>query len=122
MSFLMSRMYKHRSHHNGVSDAIPPVSSPEVAQAADVLEKFMAASTFKSVLHHYRQMCDLLKLRPSSIRQFYPKLRSKLKTWKAQALWVKFDKRAGHKCYNHGKSCANLKVCSYDKIFINFIH
>lgn len=105
------QMYKQRNQQNGVSNAsIPPAGSPEAAQAAEVLEKFIAASTFKSVLHHHRQMCDFLKLRPTSIRQFYPKLRSKLKSWKAQALWTKFDKRASHKCYNFGKACANTKV------------
>lgn len=35
---------------------------------------------------------------------------SKLKSWKAQALWNKFDKRASHKCYNRGKACSNNRV------------
>ncbi|KAF2352752.1 FAD-binding domain, partial [Trinorchestia longiramus] len=108
-------MYKHHHHiqHNGGSQpatATTGATSPETAQAADVLEKFIAASTFKSVVHHHRQICELLKLRPANIRQFYPKLRAKLKSWKAQTLWAKFDKRVSHKCYNHGKACANTKV------------
>ena len=107
-------MYKSRgSVENGGrwgNSAAPVIMSPESSQAADVFEKFIAAGTFKSVLSHYRHMCELLKLRPNSIKHFYPKLRSKLKTWKAQALWTKFDKRANHKCYNHGKACANSKV------------
>ena len=111
-------MYKRRDCHDenggrwGHSTA-PVIMSPESAQAADIFEKFIAASTFKSVLNHYRQMCELLRIRPNNIRHFYPKLRAKLKSWKAQALWVKFDKRANHKCYNHGKACANTKVSSH---------
>lgn len=35
---------------------------------------------------------------------------AKLRSWKAQALWNKFDKRAAHKCYNRGKVCPNTRV------------
>lgn len=35
---------------------------------------------------------------------------SKLCSWRAQALWNKFDKRANHKCYNRGKACPNTRV------------
>ncbi|KAK8384350.1 hypothetical protein O3P69_009264 [Scylla paramamosain] len=72
--------------------------------------RLCAASTFKSVLHHYRQLCDVLKLKPTNICNFYPKLKSRLRSWKAQALWNKFDKRAAHRCYNHGKACQDCKV------------
>ncbi len=37
-------------------------------------------------------------------------LQSKLCSWRAQALWNKFDKRANHKCYNRGKACPNTRV------------
>ncbi|XP_071535359.1 uncharacterized protein Mical isoform X2 [Panulirus ornatus] len=92
-------------HHN--KQGVP---SPESAAAADVFEQLCAASTFKSVLHHYRHLCDVLRIKPTNFRHFYPKLKSKLRSWKAQALWSKFDKRASHKCYNHGKACSNSKV------------
>ncbi|XP_068242855.1 F-actin-monooxygenase Mical isoform X2 [Palaemon carinicauda] len=100
-------MYNSAHHHHNKPVAAP---SPESALAADVFEQLCTASTFKSVLHHYRHLCDVLKLKPTNIRHFYPKLKSKLRSWKAQALWGKFDKRASHKCYNHGKSCPNSKL------------
>lgn len=37
-------------------------------------------------------------------------VQAKLRSWKAQALWSKFDKRAAHRCYNRGKPCANTRV------------
>ncbi|KAK8728739.1 hypothetical protein OTU49_009120 [Cherax quadricarinatus] len=98
-------MYSSHHHHNK-----PGAPSPDSAAAADIFEQLCAASTFKSVLYHYRQLCDVLRLKPTNIRSFYPKLKSKLRSWKAQALWSKFDKRASHKCYNHGKACSNNKV------------
>nr|XP_053649636.1 F-actin-monooxygenase MICAL3-like [Cherax quadricarinatus] len=98
-------MYSSHHHHNK-----PGAPSPDSAAAADIFEQLCAASTFKSVLYHYRQLCDVLRLKPTNIRSFYPKLKSKLRSWKAQALWSKFDKRASHKCYNHGKACSNSKV------------
>ncbi|XP_033221459.1 F-actin-monooxygenase Mical isoform X2 [Belonocnema kinseyi] len=86
------------------------IASPEVAMASEVFDQFCSASTLKSILGHYRHLCDLLKMRPTSVAQFYPKLKSKLRSWKAQALWKKFDQRANHKCYNRGKACPNNRV------------
>ena len=51
-----------------------------------------------------------MRLKPNQFPYFYPKLKAKLKTWKAQALWAKYDKRAAHKCYNRGKACAGTRV------------
>lgn len=92
------------------------VNSPEVALASEVFDQFCNATTLKSILGHYRQLCELLKVRPNNINQFYPKLKAKLRSWKAQALWKKFDQRANHKCYNRSKACPNTRV----SLFINF--
>ncbi|XP_076170358.1 molecule interacting with CasL isoform X4 [Ptiloglossa arizonensis] len=86
------------------------VNSPEVAIANDVFDQFCNATTLKSILGHFRHLCELLKIRPNSVSQFYPKLKGKLRSWKAQALWKKFDQRANHKCYNRGKACSNTRV------------
>ncbi|KAL6437477.1 hypothetical protein ACFW04_005150 [Cataglyphis niger] len=86
------------------------VNSPEVALASEVFDQFCNATTLKSILGHYRQLCELLKVRPNNINQFYPKLKAKLRSWKAQALWKKFDQRANHKCYNRSKACPNTRV------------
>ncbi|XP_071572314.1 uncharacterized protein Mical isoform X1 [Temnothorax nylanderi] len=85
-------------------------NSPEVALASEIFDQFCNATTLKSILSYYRQLCELLKIRPNAINQFYPKLKTKLRSWKAQALWKKFDQRANHKCYNRGKVCPNTRV------------
>ncbi|TGZ51075.1 Protein MICAL-3 [Temnothorax longispinosus] len=85
-------------------------NSPEVALASEIFDQFCNAATLKSILSYYRQLCELLKIRPNAINQFYPKLKTKLRSWKAQALWKKFDQRANHKCYNRGKVCPNTRV------------
>ncbi|XP_067012830.2 uncharacterized protein Mical isoform X2 [Anabrus simplex] len=84
--------------------------SPETALASEVFDQFCSASTLKTVLGHHRHLCELLRIKPSPFPQFYPKLKAKLRSWKAQALWTKFDKRASHKCYNRGKACPNTRV------------
>ncbi|XP_059350658.1 F-actin-monooxygenase MICAL3-like isoform X10 [Daphnia carinata] len=86
------------------------VTSPDSALASDVFDKFCNAVTFKSILSLYRQLCDLLRLKPTYFPLFYPKLKAKLRSWKAQALWSKFDKRAAHRCYNRGRPCSNTRV------------
>ncbi|XP_066592367.1 F-actin-monooxygenase MICAL3 [Prorops nasuta] len=85
-------------------------SSPEVAMANEVFDQFCNATTLKSILGHFRHLSELLNVRSNTITQFYPKLKAKLRSWKAQALWKKFDQRANHKCYNRGKACPNTRV------------
>ncbi|XP_034233046.1 F-actin-monooxygenase Mical isoform X4 [Thrips palmi] len=84
--------------------------SPEVALASDVFDKLCSANTLKTILGFHRHLCELLHLKPGPFPQFYLKLKSKLRSWKAQPLWNKFDKRASHKCYNRGKACPNTRV------------
>lgn len=87
----------------------PPVS-PDAALASEVFDQLCAATTLKAILQHHRHLCDILKIKPTNFPHFYPKLKAKLGSWKAQALWNKFDKRASHKCYNRGKACSQTKV------------
>ncbi len=68
------------------------------------------ANTLKSILRTFRYLCEILRLKPQEMPLFYPKLKSKLKSWKATALWTKFDKRASHKCYMKGKACAGQRM------------
>ncbi|XP_046672413.1 F-actin-monooxygenase Mical isoform X4 [Homalodisca vitripennis] len=84
--------------------------SPDSALAADVFDQFCSANTLKTILGHFRHLCDILHIKPTNFPHFYPKLKAKLRSWKAQALWNKFDKRAAHKCYNRGKACPNTRV------------
>ena len=79
--------------------------------AEEVFQHFMTqAATLKSILRTFRYLCDVLRLKPQEMPYFYPKLKSKLTSWKANALWAKFDKRAGHKVYMKGKACAGQRV------------
>ena len=81
------------------------------ALASEVFDHFCHhANTLKSILRSFRYLCEILRLKPTEFPCFYPKLKSKLRTWKAQALWAKFDKRAAHKCYSRGKACAGQRV------------
>ena len=79
--------------------------------ANEVFGHFMTqAATLKSILRTFRYLCDILRLKPQEWPHFYPKLKSKLTSWKANALWAKFDKRASHKVYMKGKACAGQRV------------
>ncbi|XP_076311448.1 molecule interacting with CasL isoform X1 [Tachypleus tridentatus] len=84
--------------------------SPESAMASDVFDQFLCAGTFKATLSTYRYLCEVLRIKPTNYSTFYPKLKAKLRSWKAASLWSKLDKRASHKCYNRGKACPNTRV------------
>ncbi|XP_050047104.1 uncharacterized protein Mical [Dermacentor andersoni] len=94
----------------GTPTGLPQAMSPESALASDIFDQFVSAGTFKAALSTYRQMCDVLQLSPSPLPVFYPRLKVKLRSWRAASLWTKLDKRAAHKCYNRGKACAGMRV------------
>ncbi|XP_045681426.1 F-actin-monooxygenase MICAL2 isoform X2 [Phyllostomus hastatus] len=78
-------------------------------QAGQVFENFVQASTCKGTLQAFNILTRQLDLDPLDHRNFYSKLKSKVTTWKAKALWYKLDKRGSHKEYKRGKSCINTK-------------
>lgn len=80
------------------------------ALAAEMFDHFCAAMTMRQILGLFRSMCDTIGLRPGPINEFYPKLKAKLKNWKAQALWKKFDARLAHRVYNKGTACNGTRV------------
>ncbi|XP_058432942.1 F-actin-monooxygenase MICAL2 isoform X3 [Marmota monax] len=79
------------------------------SQAGQVFENFVQASTCKGTLQAFSILTQHLDLDPLDHRNFYSKLKSKVTTWKAKALWYKLDKRGSHKEYKRGKSCMNTK-------------
>ena len=83
----------------------------DIALANEVFDHFCSqANTLKSILRSFSYLCEILRLKPTEFPYFYPKIKSKLKSWKAQALWAKFDKRSSHKVYNRGKACAGQRM------------
>lgn len=78
--------------------------------AAEIFDYFCAATTMKQILSLWRCMLDTIKVFPGPFNEFYPKLKQKVKSWKAQALWKKFDARAAHKVYNKAVACDGTKV------------
>ncbi|XP_061382556.1 F-actin-monooxygenase Mical isoform X6 [Danaus plexippus] len=84
---------------------------PECALAAEMFDHFCSAGTMKQILTLHREICDTLNLKPNRLPDFYPKLKAKLaSSWKAQALFKKFDARANHKVYAKGRACSQNKV------------
>ncbi|XP_058519351.1 F-actin-monooxygenase MICAL2 isoform X3 [Ochotona princeps] len=79
------------------------------AQAGQIFENFVQASTCKGTLQAFNILVRQLDLDPLDHRNFYSKLKSKVTSWKAKALWYKLDKRGSHKEYKRGKSCMNTK-------------
>lgn len=102
-------------HHNQP----PPrggrtVTAKDVAQANDYFEHFLNATSLKNILGYYRSICEHLNLKPNHFPLFYPKLKSYLTSWRAKALWKKFDARAVHKCYGKGKLCTSSRYVEDD--------
>ncbi|NWI25416.1 MICA2 monooxygenase, partial [Sula dactylatra] len=79
------------------------------SQAGQIFENFVQASTCKGTIQAFNILTRQLELDPLDHRNFYTKLKSRVTTWKAKALWNKLDKRASHKEYKRGKSCVNTK-------------
>ncbi|NXX76803.1 MICA2 monooxygenase, partial [Urocolius indicus] len=78
-------------------------------QAGQIFENFVQASTCKGTIQAFNILTRQLELDPLDNRNFYTKLKSRVTSWKAKALWNKLDKRASHKEYKRGKCCMNAK-------------
>ncbi|XP_077177942.1 F-actin-monooxygenase MICAL2 isoform X8 [Paroedura picta] len=78
-------------------------------QAGQLFENFVQASTCKGTIQAFNILTRQLELDPLDNRNFYTKLKLKVTSWKAKALWNKLDKRANHKEYKRGKSCIGTK-------------
>ncbi|XP_052808865.1 protein-methionine sulfoxide oxidase mical3b-like isoform X2 [Mya arenaria] len=75
-----------------------------------LFDQFCHASTCRAIITAFQALTDHVGLTHADHRNFYRKLRARINTWKAHALWVKMDKRASHKEYKRGEACANTKV------------
>lgn len=76
----------------------------------NIFDRFIYAYTLEDILESYKYLCELIKLEPNRLPIFYPKLKSNITSWKAKALWKKFDQRAKCEFYEKGEICSKTKV------------
>ncbi|XP_041694193.1 protein-methionine sulfoxide oxidase mical2b isoform X5 [Coregonus clupeaformis] len=79
------------------------------AQAGQLFENFVQASTCKGTMQAFSILCRQMDLDPLDYRNFYSNLKATVTNWKAKALWTKLDKRAGHKEYKKAKACEGTR-------------
>lgn len=83
---------------------------PQATVLSTLFEKFSSAASMKDILASHREFCDKIELRPSIITKFYPRLKSKLQSWKAKEVWKILDTRAAQMVYDGGSACNGTKV------------
>ncbi|XP_058502560.1 F-actin-monooxygenase mical2b isoform X3 [Solea solea] len=79
------------------------------AQASQLFENFVQASTCKGTLQAFSILCRQLELDPLDYSNFYSSLKAAVSSWKVKALWTKLDKRAQHKAYSQNKACQGTR-------------
>uniref|UniRef100_A0A8C8IM43 F-actin monooxygenase n=1 Tax=Oncorhynchus tshawytscha TaxID=74940 RepID=A0A8C8IM43_ONCTS len=79
------------------------------AQARQLFENFVQASTCKGTMQAFSILCGQMDLDPLDYRNFYSNLKATVTNWKAKALWTKLDKRAGHKEYKKAQACEGTR-------------
>ncbi|CAI5668028.1 unnamed protein product [Oreochromis niloticus] len=79
------------------------------AQASQLFENFVQASTCKGTLQAFSILCRQLELDPLDHSNFYNSLKAAVSSWKVKALWTKLDKRAQQKVYNQNKACQGTR-------------
>ncbi|KAL7016515.1 hypothetical protein ACKWTF_010045 [Chironomus riparius] len=108
-------MHRQNFHYNAGQQTSEQVmeamkENDAAALAAEMFDHFSSAVTMRQIMGLFRSMCDTIGLRPGPINEFYPKLKAKIKNWKAQALWKKIDARLSHRVYNKGTACSGIRV------------
>ena len=86
------------------------------AQASQLFENFVQASTCKGSLQAFGILCRHLDLDPLNYSDFYSSLKAAVSSWKVKALWTKLDKRASHKEYNQARACQGTRVSETLKV------
>ncbi|XP_043979606.1 protein-methionine sulfoxide oxidase mical2b isoform X2 [Gambusia affinis] len=79
------------------------------AQASQLFENFVQASTCKGTLQAFSILCRQLELDPLDYSNFFGSLKAAVSSWKVKALWTKLDKRAQQKVYNQNKACQGTR-------------
>ncbi|XP_022053027.2 F-actin-monooxygenase mical2b isoform X2 [Acanthochromis polyacanthus] len=79
------------------------------AQADQLFDTFVQASTCKGTLQAFSILCRQLDLDPLDHSSFYTSLKAAVSTWKVKPLWTKLDKRAQQKVYNHNRVCQGTR-------------
>ncbi|XP_054865330.1 F-actin-monooxygenase mical2b isoform X8 [Amphiprion ocellaris] len=79
------------------------------AQADQLFDTFVQASTCKGTLQAFSILCRQLDLDPLDHSSFYTSLKAAVSTWKVKPLWTKLDKRAQQKVYNHNRACQGTR-------------
>uniref|UniRef100_A0A087XU50 F-actin monooxygenase n=1 Tax=Poecilia formosa TaxID=48698 RepID=A0A087XU50_POEFO len=79
------------------------------AQASQLFENFVQASTCKGTLQAFSILCRQMKLDPLDHGNFFSSLKAAVSSWKVKALWTKLDKRAQQKVYNQNKACQGTR-------------
>lgn len=87
------------------------------AQARQLFENFVQASTCKGTMQAFCILCRQMDLDPLDYRNFYRNLKATVTNWKAKALWTKLDKRAGHKEYKKAQACEGTRVRNHASFY-----
>ncbi|KAJ7986091.1 hypothetical protein DPEC_G00347210 [Dallia pectoralis] len=78
-------------------------------KAGKLFETFIQASTCKGTMQSFNILCRQLDLDPQDHGMFHSRLKTRLTSWKAKALWTKLEKRTCHKDYKKGQACTGTK-------------
>ncbi|KAM9753185.1 LOW QUALITY PROTEIN: F-actin-monooxygenase mical2b [Menidia menidia] len=79
------------------------------AQASQLFENFVQASTCKGTLQAFSILCRQLDLDPLDYSNFYSSLKAAVSSWKVKVLWTKLDKRAQQKVYKQNQICQGTR-------------
>uniref|UniRef100_A0A8D0DCH9 FAD-binding domain-containing protein n=1 Tax=Sander lucioperca TaxID=283035 RepID=A0A8D0DCH9_SANLU len=77
-------------------------------RAQVLFDEFVSAETCRAALWSFSQLCEHLQLdRSATERPLYRPIKQRLNYWRANALWVKLDRRAAQREYMRGGACSN---------------
>jgi len=111
----LSEMALPRGTQPGVTAAPGVPASGSDATSSQLFDEFCAANTFQTIMDTFRQLSDLLELRPGDRGPVLRQLKVGLAaSWKAQSLWTKLDKRMSHWEYRRGAACTDTRVPAHD--------
>jgi len=78
--------------------------------ASKLFEKFFQSMEFEDVISHYRDMCEILQIKPGPLNTFYPTLKGSVRSICGVNLFQVLDKKINSDCFGSQYICPNQHV------------
>jgi len=81
-----------------------------ITAAAKHFEKFYQSESFPDIIDHFATVCELLRVSPTNLVNFYPHIKEHVKSCQGMNLFKLLDERTKHPVFENNMAASNTKM------------